>query len=129
MWRDADIKLNDTINYLSNGDELMKNVFVELSRGSTVISIIKDVKTRNGRLNLKPKQAEKFSRRRCNRMVKLLIKERKRIKDDFVLVDYEVDSNKLNYTIEMKKTEEADHILRTMRKIKKNKKIALSKIN
>lgn len=122
------IRFDETVESLACGDEVLKGFFVKLSQGSTVNALIRECKTHEGKINLNTQMAQKLGRRKCTRIVSDLIKQRKRIKDDFDLINYYVGSNSLYYTIEMRNSKEADHLVKSIRKIRKNKDHYMARI-
>ena len=122
------MSLDDTLDLLANGDEILKDFFQKLSNGGSMASLIKEYKTKNGKLRVSSAQAKRLRTRRGTKIVSDLIRHRKKLDEDFKLVDYIMEGNTVNYTIEMKKTKETDLILRSIRQLRNNKEVMLSKI-
>lgn len=122
--------LNETVNILSRKNPLIVGFLKKLSDGNTLTSALKEYKTRKGKINISYNQYKKLrSNLKYKRVVCQLIKNKANIQEKFMLVNYcVINPNKLHYIIEMSKTEEADMILRTIRKIRKEKNFLLEKI-
>jgi len=118
-----DICLIETIKILSRDDKNIGLFLKKLSEGGTVTSLLRDIRTKHGKIKISKIQAKKLNlKKRCNRIVSNLIKDKNDICDKFQLVKYHIkDLDKLHYTIEMKKTLETDKIMKTIRKLRRNK--------
>jgi len=118
-----DHRLLETINILANGDDNLKWFLNGLSEGGSISSLMRNMKTKQGRIKLNNIQTKKINpKRRCNKVISDIIKYEKKIVDDFNLVDYQViNADKLHYTIEMKKTQESDSVMKSIRKFRKQK--------
>lgn len=123
------LRFSETIDALSCDDDVLKVFFVKLSEGATINSIVKECKTHEGKIKLDCHMAQKLSRRKCNKIVSGLIKQRKKIKDEFDLIDYKVVSKSLHYKIEMHNNDEADHFIKSIRKIRKHKDYYMAKMS
>jgi len=119
---------NETINLLSRNDGFIKSVFTKIGNGSTLSSVLKDAKIRNGKIDIN-KQQKKILMSKKNKKVALnIIKNEIDVNKGFSVVNYEVVDNKMHYIIEMKKTKESDSILKAIRKLRKNEKEIREKI-
>lgn len=122
--------LEETLKMMSGADPVVHNFLTKLCSGYSMASAVKSCKTINGRVRLDKKQIKKFRvSRRYNRMVSDLISNRHKIKDTFKLVNYHVDKSYLYYSIEMKKTDEADIVMKAVRALKKNRESYLKRIS
>jgi len=134
MGEDANVSdkmdLEETINILSKQDPIAKGFFRKLSDGNTVSSLIRELKIKRGRIKISRAQAKKLNtNRKCNRIVSDIIKDNSDM-PKFNLVDYKITpSNRLCYTVELHKTEEADLMLKTIRNLRRDKDYLLSLIN
>lgn len=115
------MNMEDTISVLANGNEDISEFLVQISEGRSIASIIREYKTRKGRLKIK--NVDKVT----DNIVKSLIKEK--IKEEFTLIDYAVKSNHVEYKIEMKKNEKAEMVLKKIREFKSNKDYYLGKLD
>jgi len=122
--------MDETVNILSNGNPQIVGWLKKLGEGSTITALIKECKTRNGNIYISHSQAKKLrSGRKQKKVVMALIKSKTDIHDDFSVVDYCVlKQDSLHYTIEMRKTKEADLILKTIRKLRKEKRNIMDRI-
>lgn len=121
--------LEETVNYLSHGCPTVRGFLRKISAGSTLASALKEYKTKTGYINVGRKIAQKIENKtRCKSLVKDIIRHKMDI-DCFSLINYHVEKyNKLFYTIEMKKTQETNLILRAIRKLRKNKEVLAERI-
>ena len=113
---------HDTINLLSNGDTLLKDVFVRLGEGSTLSSIIKDYKTEKGHIKVCVNNIS------VDDLKEILIDKSKVLNEKFVIVDYKILSDRVSYTLEYDDTEETKMIKRSIKKLRNNKADYISKI-
>ena len=122
--------LEETIDLLANENVNVKSFLKKISDGNSVSALLKECKTKEGKIKISKVQGARLdTKRRCNRIVTNLIKNKTNIDEDFKLVNYHVvDLNKLHYKIEMKKTAEADFLMKTIRKLKKDREHLLQKI-
>lgn len=121
-----DHMFNETINILSTGDDKTRKFLEKLGGGESMSSILKEYRTRTGSIKISRNQAKKIGDH-SKRAVKKIIK--KNVEDKFELVNYKVKNcSTLDYEIELKKTKEADEVMRTIRELRKNKEYYLEKI-
>lgn len=127
---DKNIRLEETMNILSKHHPEIKGFLRRLSDGYTLSALLKECKTKNGRIKISRSEAKRLdTKRRKNKIVLEIIKDKTDYNKGFQVVNYEVvNSNKLNYTIELKKTKESDLILKTIRKLRKDKDLLLSRM-
>lgn len=120
-----DIGLRESIQIICQQDEHMKDVLKRISDGDTLASIIQDAKTQKGKIKISKAQANIIKKKKRNKtVVSNLIKKNTDIKTKFGLVQYNVlGENDLHYTICLHKTKNADRILKSMRKFRRNKSI------
>ena len=127
-----DIDLEETIDMLAKNDPMVRSFLRKLSNGDTLASVIKEIKTRKGKIKISHSQAQKLHRKpRQKSIVIELIKDKTDISDDFSLLDYHVETghNDLHYTIEMRKTRDADRLMKALRKMRKERKSLMVRIN
>jgi hypothetical protein len=124
------IAIDEVLNLLSKDDPpYVKDFFKKVSNGNSIASALRDQKTFSGRIKLNKGKAEQLDqKRRCNRIASQVIAEKAKIESDFDLQGYYIDKSYLYYTIEMKKTEESDYIVKKLRKLKKNRDYYIRKI-
>jgi len=122
------ISLDDTLEILAEGNDILKEFFERLSKGGSMASLIKEYKIKSGKLRVNDGQVKQLRTRRATRIVTEMIKQRKALDADFKLVDYTLKGNTVNYTIEMKKTKETDLIMKSIRQLRNNKDLFLTKI-
>jgi DNA-directed RNA polymerase specialized sigma24 family protein len=123
------LNMKETLNILSAGNPIIKGFLKRLGDGDTLATVLKAYRTVNGEIKLDKSLIGKLNNgRKCNRIVSDLIKNKAKINDDFTVIDYYIDGNELCYTIEKKKTPESNLILKTIRKLKKDKVMLLEKI-
>lgn len=127
---DKNIRLEETMNILSEYNPEIKGFLRQLSDGYSLSAVLKECKTKNGRLKISKLEAKRLNtKRRKNKIVSEIIKDKTDHNKGFQVVDYKVvNPNKLDYTIELKKTKESDLILKTIRKFRKDKNLLLSRI-
>lgn len=125
------INLEDTIGILSKKDPKIQAFLRKLSGGDTLASIIKSIKTKKGKIKISVHEAKKINKAKKRKNIVIeFIKDRTDIGDDkFSLLNYHIETNSdLHYTVEMKKTQESDLIMKALRKIRKDKDLFLTKI-
>jgi len=116
------IHMKEILKIMSKDDPRIHRFLTKLSGGYSLASAIQDCKTVSGRIRLDNNQAKKLGEsRRYNLMVSNLISDRRNIKESFKVLDYSVNKRYLHYSIELKKTEEADFVMKMVRLLKKNK--------
>jgi len=122
--------MDETLKTMSNQNEFISSFLKKLSNGHTIASLLKEYKTRRGKIKISRVWVRRLNGRRGQtKVVSDLIRNNTSIKDNFFVLDYFVKTpNKLHYTIEMKKTKEADLVMKTIRKLKKDKKGLMEKI-
>jgi hypothetical protein len=123
------MSLGETIDLLSNNDNRIKNFLYKMVEGNTLSSILKDYRTKYGKIVVSRSQAHKLNRDNQKRYATRLIKDQKGITERFNLLEYRMKLNKMEYKIELKKSEDADFIMKTIRRFRKNKDHLLAKIN
>jgi hypothetical protein len=112
--------MEETLNVLSHNNSDFKSFLSRIGEGNSLVSLIREYKTRKGTIKVSKSQAKRFGSRKCNRMVSNLIKTE--VDADFTLLGYEVEgTSRLRYEVELKKTEETDQFMRSLREIRKNK--------
>jgi hypothetical protein len=123
------MNLEETVNYLSHGCPTVKGFLRKVSDGSTLASALKDYKTKTGFISIGRRIAKKIeSKKNCKNLVKNIIRGKINM-DRFVLLNYHVGKyHKLYYTIELKKTQEVNTILKAIRRFRKNKEMLTNKI-
>jgi hypothetical protein len=119
-----DVRMKEIINILSNNDPKVAGFLKKLSSGYTIASLVKECKTKCGKVWIGKSLTNKLSsksKKNCKRVIFNLIKEKAKIEDKFSVIDYSFkDGNQLYYTIEMEKTPEANLVLKTIRKLRKD---------
>lgn len=125
------IIIDETADIMANHNPVVKGFLKRLSDGNTIASLVKEYKTRRGKINISESQIKRLhGKYKQKKIVTRLIRANTEIQDDFSLLDYTVSTpNNLYYTIEMKKTKEADLVMRTIRRLRKDKKNVLSRIS
>jgi len=119
--------MDETLNVLSNNDENFKQFLSKIGDGNSLVSLIREYKTRQGTINVSTDDAKKFSSRNCKRLVTDLIKDK--IDDDFKLLGYKIEgTSRLRYEVELKRTEETDKFMKSLREIRKNKESYMDKL-
>ena len=122
--------LEETLDTISN-DKETKSILRDISNGETISSIIRDRKIVKGEIDINNYQSEMLRKKGSHhREICKIIKNKMNIDKKFSVVNYSANKkNKLQYIIEFEKTERADFVLKTIRKIRKNKRILVDKIN
>lgn len=123
--------MDETIDVLSNKNEFVSSFLQQLGNGNTIASLLRKYKTKKGKIKISRTQIKKLrGKRKQKRLVSELIRNYESIDDDFCVLDYSIENpNKLFYIIEMKKTKEADYMMRTIRKLRKDKRALREKIS
>ncbi|MFA7219433.1 MAG: hypothetical protein WC119_02935 [Synergistaceae bacterium] len=121
--------MEEALDVLSHNNPEFKEFLSKIGEGSSLVSLIRQYKTKKGSIKVSPVDAKRFRTKKCNKMVSTLLKDKKITKEDFTLLGYEVDSkNRLRYEIELKKTKETDQFMRSLRELRKNKEFYREKI-
>ena len=115
-----ELNFKESVNILANGDTKLKDVLVRLGHGDSINCILKHYKTKEGKIKLDNKLKEELYEVKDDSIVISKIKELSGI-SDFKLISYNVGYKFLKYTVEFKKTQEADNITKSLRKIKNDK--------
>lgn len=127
------MNLDETIDILAKKDPQVKVFLKRLGHGNTLSSLIKELKMKKGYVTLSKTQARTISKRleekkSCKRIVSDILKDKTDI-GKFHLVDCKVTpSNRLYYTVELHKTQEADSMMKTIRSIRKDKNYLMASI-
>ena len=119
---------DETVKVLSENNPQFEEFLLKISEGGSLASLLKEHKTKSGSITVKPSQANKLKTTRSKKMVVDLLRAQHKISGDFVLVDYDIVGHQVNYVVEMKKTDEVDNILKTIRELRKNKELYLNRI-
>lgn len=122
------LKFEDTLNILSNSNEIIKDFLRDVGSGNSLVDAIKRFKKRDGLLHIGRIKAKELSAKKNSGKVKRLIKDKYESMGDFRLLDYKIIGAKLHYSLEMKKTEESSMILSSLRRLKKDRKNIIKKI-
>ena len=123
-----DTIFDETVTVLSEDNPLFKEFLLKVSEGGSLASLMKEYKTRKGKITLSKQQAHKLAQRKSKKFATSLIRMQKDIQGDFSLSNYTIEGSELGYEIELKKTTETDNILKTIRELRKNKDAYLNKI-
>jgi hypothetical protein len=120
---------NETVGILSNGNDVLKSVFVKLGEGSTLSSIIREIKTQKGDIKVSKKELKALEADDYCSLKSIIVKKEKLDNKDFTLVDYDlIGKNVISYAIEFKETEESTLVQKTIKDLRKNKEEYLRKI-
>ncbi|MFA5314044.1 MAG: hypothetical protein WC375_12150 [Methanomassiliicoccales archaeon] len=112
----------ETLDLLAHENMDFRGFLQRLSDGTSFASLIKEYKTRQGRIKLTSSQFKQMSGRAKKIEVANLVRSKGHFKDDFKLIEYNVASpHWLSYTIEMRKTNQTDNIIKKVRELRKNK--------
>jgi hypothetical protein len=118
---------------MSNNNSVVKGFLHKLSLGNTVSSLLKEYRTKTGNIRI-DKNAFKHikSSKEKEILVSDIIRDNYDINSEFMVIDYDIsnkdDYNNLSYTIEMKKTNETDTVIKALRRMKRDKDMIISKI-
>ena len=124
---------DETISKMSNNNSVVKGFLHKLSLGNTVSSLLKEYRTKTGNIRI-DKNAFKHikSSKEKEILVSDIIRDNYDINSEFMVIDYDIsnkdDYNNLSYTIEMKKTNETDTVIKALRRMKRDKDMIISKI-
>jgi hypothetical protein len=115
---------------LSHDNPQIKKFLEKLSQGNSLTTILQECRIKEGDIRISNRKAKNLKeKKRKNRVVKGLIKNKVHIDDEFKVLNYQVvGPYDLHYTIEMKKTKEADNVLKMIKHFRKNKEYYLSRI-
>lgn len=123
------IKLNDTARVLSNNNPIVFNFLKDLSKGHSVSALIKIYKTKNGIIKLNTNDYQRFSQKHIkSKDVSAFIGSSENIIGSFSLVRYSIVDHQMRYTIEMKKTKDTDVIIKSLRRLRKDRKNIMARI-
>ena len=121
--------INETLDILSLNNPTFRDFLLKVSEGNSLVSLIREYKTKKGNINLSLDQAKQLRSRKCSKMVKELLKDKNIAEGDFKLLGYSVEgTSRLKYEIELKKTKDLDMIMKSLRELKKNKESYKSKL-
>jgi hypothetical protein len=122
--------VDETLEILSENNKELKDFLVQVGQGHSLSSLVKMYKTKEGAIRISESQANEFSKNKSKTNICNLIKERKKIKSDFDLIEYQVKgSSRLEYKIELKKHEKIDSLIKSLKEIRKNKDEYKNKLN
>lgn len=115
------MKLKEVINVLSKDDISVRDFLTKLSRGETLSTVLRERKIRKGTIRINKAKAKLLKReKKHKKIVGDLIKEN--IRGAFVILDYKIRlPNRLHYVIEMRKSKEANFVLKNIRKWRQDK--------
>jgi|SaaInlV_100m_DNA_2_1039680.scaffolds.fasta_scaffold22424_2 hypothetical protein len=119
---------NETVNALSDGDEVMRTVFSKLGEGLTLSAIIRDFKTLRGDIKITSKESEDLKSNDYTNLKEIISKKVKLTNDNFSVTNYKLLDNCLHYTVEYKDTANSKMIQKKIKNIRKNKEQYLSRI-
>ena len=123
------LHLEETLDILAPKNETIKGFLRGLSAGNSLSALLSKYKTKKGSFKLKKWMIKKLNvKRRYPKMVADLIEKQGCISGHFKLIDYKVTKTRLRYKVEMHKTEETEYIIKTIRKLKRNKEDYIHKI-
>lgn len=111
--------LKETIGVLSENNPKIRKYLVDIGNGSSISSVIKNSKIKNGYLNLSSSKCSKLDKSEKPKIEKLI--QEKLGKKDFSLIDYSVKNKRIYYTVEFKKTKESEILEKGIKDIRKNK--------
>ena len=119
----------ETVDMLSDGDGILKSVFIKLGEGSTLSSIIRDMKTIKGDIRLTEWELKELENNNYKSLKEVIVKKSNIEDQDFVILNWELlEKDTINYSIEFKDTEETKIVQRTIKDLRKNKEEYLKKI-
>lgn len=112
------IHFNESIDSMTN-NSFLKDVFVKLGNGATLSNVIREYKQRDGMLPVSRYYIKTVGNNK--KKIKALLAKKLHIKEDFSVVKCEIKDNDLHYVVELKKTNESDMIIKTIRRMRKEK--------
>ena len=119
----------ETLDLLAHENMDFRHFLERLSDGTSFASLIKEYKTKQGKIKLTPTQRKQIGQRGKKEVVAHFIRKNGKVDDDFKILDYKIlPSNVMAYTIELKRTDETDSIIKQVRELRKNKDWYLNKI-
>lgn len=118
---DNSLDFRDIISFLSNDNILMGEFLKKISDGGSMVSLLKEYKTRNGTIEIEDSLIKKLNARKSKKIVSDILKSKDILIGDFKLIEYELCGTKIKYKVEMKKTKETDFIIKALREMKKHK--------
>ena len=119
--------IDDTVEVLSNGNEVLKDFLYKVSHGESVSNLLKEAKQKEGTFTIKPASAKKI-KGGGKRAIKEFLKENKLFDQDFDVVEYKLTDLELSFRVQLRKTKEYELLSKAIRHFKKNKKQYISKI-
>lgn len=124
------INFNETLDVISNGDSNIKGFLRKLGDGNTLSSLLKECKMVKGSIKIGKKQFNYLKDTvKYKRIVSDLIKKATNNEDAFSIVEYHVGGAcRLYYTMEMHKTDDSNYILKIIRKLRRDKRTILSRL-
>ena len=118
-------EFEDTVKILSDGNPKLKEIFIKLSEGNSISSLMREYKIKEGELKIDVNLAEKIncSANECDEHSEKIVIDKIKEKhgNNFKLIDFKVHNDIVKYKVEMRKTEESDLFFKTIRNLKKNK--------
>jgi len=119
----------ETVDLLSDGNDMLKSVFIKLGEGNTLSSIIREIKTVKGNLKVTKRELKILQDDNYTSLKDVIVKKTDIEDLNFTVLDWElIGKNKISYAIELKDTEEAKLIQRTIKDLRKNKEEYIKKI-
>jgi len=116
-----EMNFNETLGILSNGNPILKSIFVKIGEGNSLSSIIQASKIKTGSFFISENEMNTIAKH-GETAVKELIQEIEDIEDEFLVSDFNVQEDSLiEYTIEFEKTEESEMIKDAIKRLRKEK--------
>jgi len=125
----SETNFRETIGILSGGDEVLENVFIKLGQGSTLSSIIKDLKIVEGNVKLSNAEVNNLKLGDSNVLKNIIFNQSDIDYGEFTIVGWELsDNNKVTYSIELMDNETVKKIKNKIKYLRKNKEEYIEKI-
>ncbi len=128
------LDFRDTLSFLAKGNPVLTEFFMKIGDGNSLASLIKEYKMRDGQIDLSKhkKELARIKARKNKKLVSELIRSKNIQSGEFTLVNYELcgkNKDQLKYVVEMKKTQETDFIIKSIRDLKKHKSYYMTQLN
>lgn len=120
-------QIDDTIDVLSGGDDVIKDFLYKVSHGESVSNLLKEAKQKAGTFKVNNNAIKKI-KLGGKKAIKELLKNNKVFDQEFDVVEYGINDSELNFKVQLRKTKEFELISKAIRNFKKNKKQYISKI-
>lgn len=115
---------SDGIEIISNYNKDVSDILKMVGHGHTINEAVKEAKKTFDSINVSEEQLDEILKHRKigrNKAIHNLIEENKNYESNFKVIDFLINGRKIDYIIEMKKTQATTKFMKVIRKLRKNK--------